>query len=67
MPGRAHYTEPFEDSAGEWRWSLKAANGEIVCASEGYETKAGAHRAIKDHHRAAAEAVIPLVWSADEE
>ena len=33
--------EIFTDSAGEFRFNLKASNGEIIAASEGYETKEG--------------------------
>lgn len=34
--------EIFTDAAGEFRFRLKASNGEIIAASEGYETKEGA-------------------------
>jgi uncharacterized protein YegP (UPF0339 family) len=33
--------EIFTDAAGEFRFNLKASNGEIIAASEGYETKEG--------------------------
>jgi uncharacterized protein YegP (UPF0339 family) len=33
--------EIFTDKAGEFRFHLKASNGEIIAASEGYETKDG--------------------------
>ena len=33
--------EVFKDDAGEVRFNLKASNGEIIAASEGYETKEG--------------------------
>jgi uncharacterized protein YegP (UPF0339 family) len=40
--------ELFEDSAGEWRWRLVAANGNIIADSgEGYTTKQGAKRGIR--------------------
>jgi len=32
--------ETFTDKAGQFRFRLKAANGEIILASEGYTTKA---------------------------
>jgi uncharacterized protein YegP (UPF0339 family) len=38
--------------AGKYRFHLKAANGEIIAASQGYETKASAEKgieAIKTH------------------
>lgn len=32
----------YKDSAGEWRWRLKAVNGRIIADSgEGYSTKQG--------------------------
>lgn len=34
----------FKDTAGEWRWNLRSANGEIIAASEGYTTKRSAVR-----------------------
>lgn len=37
--------EISKDKAGKFRFHLKAANGEIVAASEAYETKANAERA----------------------
>lgn len=32
----------YKDIAGEYRWQLKASNGEIVAGSEGYTTKQNA-------------------------
>lgn len=32
--------EVYEDKAGEFRFRLKAKNGEIIATSEGYKTKA---------------------------
>jgi uncharacterized protein YegP (UPF0339 family) len=30
----------YKDAAGEWRWRIRATNGEIIAAStEGYKTK----------------------------
>lgn len=31
--------EVYKDQAGKWRFRLKAGNGEIIAASEGYESK----------------------------
>ena len=39
--------ELFTDVASEFRFNLKAANGEIIAASEGYETKDGALNGIE--------------------
>ena len=35
--------EIFKDKRGEFRFRLRASNGEIVLASEGYRSKAGAN------------------------
>jgi len=39
--------EVFTDVSSEFRFHLKAANGEIIAASEGYETKQGAMHGIE--------------------
>ena len=39
--------ELFTDSASEYRFNLKASNGEIIAASEAYETKQGAVNGIE--------------------
>jgi uncharacterized protein len=44
--------EISKDHAGKFRFHLKAQNGEIIAASQGYETKASAEKgieAIKTH------------------
>lgn len=46
----------YRDCAGEYRWHLKAGNGEIVATSEGYTTKYSAIRS--------AERVKQIAWSA---
>jgi uncharacterized protein YegP (UPF0339 family) len=38
--------ELFKDKAGEYRFRLKAANGEIILASEGYARRDGAENGI---------------------
>lgn len=38
--------ELYEDKAGEYRFRLKAGNGEIILASEGYKQKASAENGI---------------------
>jgi uncharacterized protein YegP (UPF0339 family) len=37
--------EITEDHAGKFRFHLKAPNGEIIAASQGYETKVNAEKA----------------------
>jgi uncharacterized protein YegP (UPF0339 family) len=41
---------------GEYRWVLKAANGETIATSEGYASKSGARNGIDAVKRAAADA-----------
>lgn len=39
--------ELYKDSRGEFRFRLKAGNGEIIATGEGYTTKSGAENGIK--------------------
>lgn len=39
--------ELYEDKAGEFRFRLKARNGEVVLASEGYKAKASCKKGIE--------------------
>ncbi|MDT5343006.1 MAG: uncharacterized protein QOE52_2190 [Mycobacterium sp.] len=44
--------EIFNDKGGKYHFHLKAPNGEIIVASQGYETKANAEKgteAVKTH------------------
>lgn len=51
--------ELYEDQAGEWRWRLVAANGNIVADSgEGYASKQGAKRGIRSVKEGAPEASV---------
>ncbi|MFI6112777.1 YegP family protein [Kitasatospora sp. NPDC051164] len=43
------------DARGEWRFRLKAGNGEIVATGESYPTKQGVEQGIEAVKRAAAE------------
>ncbi|GGK91760.1 YegP family protein [Nocardia jinanensis] len=36
----------FTDSTGKFRWRLKAGNGEIIAASQAYESKDSAKKGI---------------------
>lgn len=38
-PTKTGKFEIYKDKAGEYRFRLKAVNGEIIAASEGYRTK----------------------------
>jgi uncharacterized protein len=50
--------ELYKDRRGEFRWRLKAGNGEIVASGESYPTKAGARRGVESVQRAAADAKV---------
>ncbi len=39
--------EIIKDKAGKFRWHLKAANGEIIAASQAYEKKETPRRAFR--------------------
>lgn len=38
--------EIFKDKQNQWRFRLRAENGEIICQSEGYKTRQGALKGI---------------------
>ena len=50
--------ELYEDKAGEFRFRLKARNGEIIAASEGYKTKASCENGIESVQKNAPDAQI---------
>lgn len=50
--------EVFQDKAGEFRFRLKAANGEPILASEGYKAKDSCKKGINSVIRNAAEATV---------
>ena len=50
--------ELFQDKAGEFRFRLKARNGEVIAISEGYSTKASCVNGIESVRRNAPEAMI---------
>lgn len=39
--------EVFTDKAGEYRFHLRASNGEIICASQGYTTRESCYGGIR--------------------
>ena len=43
--------EMYQDKAGEYRFRLKARNGEIIATSEGYKTKASCENGIDSVRR----------------
>ena len=53
--------EISKDKAGKFRFHLKAANGEIIAASRGYDTRASAEKGIESvKTNAAAAKVVDL-------
>ena len=50
--------EMYEDKAGEFRFRLKARNGEIIGTSEGYTAKAGCINGIESVKKNAPEAEV---------
>ena len=50
--------EMYTDKAGEFRFRLKAKNGEIIAVSEGYKSKASCLNGIESVRKNAAEAEV---------
>ncbi len=50
--------EMYTDKAGEFRFRLKAKNGEIILASEGYKAKASCQNGIESVRKNAPEAKV---------
>lgn len=55
--------EVYTDKAGEFRFRLKAKNGEIIADGEGYKTKASCLNGIDSIRRNAPEASVEKVES----
>ena len=53
--------ELYKDKAGEFRFRLKASNGEIIGKSEGYKAKASAKKGIASIAKNAPDAPIVVV------
>ena len=53
--------EMFQDKAGEFRFRLKARNGQIIAVSEGYTTKASCENGIASVKKNAPEAENEVV------
>jgi len=50
--------EVYRDAAGKFRFRLRAANNEIIAASEAYETKAGCNNGIQSVMKNAPKATV---------
>jgi len=53
--------ELYKDKAGEFRFRLKAANGEIIGKSEGYKAKASAKKGIASIAKNAPDAPVVVI------
>lgn len=52
--------EIYTDKAGEFRFRLKATNGQVICASEGYKKLASCKNGIESVRKNAADATFEL-------
>ena len=50
--------ELWTDRGGDWRFNLKASNGQVIAASQGYSSKASALNGIESVKTNAADAPI---------
>ena len=50
--------ELYTDKSGEYRFRLKASNGEVIAISEGYSSKSAALNGIDSVRRNAADAEV---------
>jgi len=50
--------ELYTDSAGKYRFRLKASNGQVICSSQGYESKASAMNGIESVKSHAPQATV---------
>ncbi len=50
--------EMYEDKAGEFRFRLKARNGEVIAVSEGYKAKSGCLNGIESVRKNASDAKV---------
>ncbi len=50
--------ELYSDKSGEYRFNLKASNGEVIASGEGYSSKSAALAGIESVRRNAADAEV---------
>ena len=60
-PAKAPKFEMYQDKAGEYRFRLKARNGQVIAVSEGYTTKAACENGIASVQKNAPEAETEVV------
>lgn len=59
--GKSGTFEVYQDAKGEYRFRLKAANGQTIAVSEGYTTKAACLNGVESVQRSAPGAAIKEV------
>ncbi|NYE94301.1 hypothetical protein FHU41_000522 [Psychromicrobium silvestre] len=52
--------ELYEDKSGDFRFRLKAGNGEVIATSQGYKSKASALNGIESVRKNADAAVVEV-------
>ena len=57
-PGKPGSFEVYQDSKDEYRFRLKAANGEVIAVSEGYSSRDACLKGVDSVKRSAPEAKI---------
>lgn len=57
-PRMAGKFELYTDARGEWRFRLKAGNGETIAVSEGYSSKSAAQNGIESVKKNAPDAPV---------
>jgi uncharacterized protein YegP (UPF0339 family) len=57
MPRRAQF-EIYKGASGQFRWRLRAANGEIIASGEAYTSKDACKNGIRSVRRSAPKAVL---------
>lgn len=55
--------ELYQDKGGDYRFRLKAGNGEVIATGQGYSSKSGAMNGIDSVRRNAADADVVEVES----
>jgi hypothetical protein len=50
--------EIYKDTAGQFRWRLRAANGELIASSEAYTTMDSCKNGIRSVKRSAPKAIV---------
>lgn len=52
--------ELYQDKGGDWRFRLKAGNGEVIATGQGYSSKSGALNGIDSVRRNADSEVVEV-------